>query len=233
MSARGMISHLYDAMFGRGGDQSGLDHWVKMSHAGMSMHDIAYQFIVPTKAQAFVGGPTNSEFVDHLYQSSPGRAADSDGRSHRIDVLENGKGNRADVLFAFANSAEKLAQDKSNGHTLDFNRTEIATLVRMYDALFDRPPDQADINYWIEASEKGIGLSDIATNLIRNDAAVLKFGGMSNTQFVSYLYDTGRGAKAAMQRSRHGDGSWTITCSAGVMRCWALPIRRRRLNWSA
>jgi T5SS/PEP-CTERM-associated repeat protein/autotransporter-associated beta strand protein len=191
ISARGTISRLYDAMFDRAPDQPGLDHWVKISNAGMSMHDIAYQFVVSTEAQALPGLSTNAQFVDHLYQSSLGRTADSAGRSHWIDVLEKGKGDRADVLFAFANSTEKLAQEKANGYTLDFNRTDVATLMRLYDTLFDRRPDQAGINYWIEASERGMGLSAIATHFIQSDEAVLKFGGMSNSQFISYLYSTG------------------------------------------
>jgi uncharacterized repeat protein (TIGR02059 family) len=197
MTARSTITRMYDALFDRAPDQKGLDGWVKMSNAGMSMHDIANQFIGSNESKALFEGASNAQFVDSLYQKALGRTAAEAERSAWIGILDQGKADRADVLYAFANSAEKLALEKDNSVTQDFNRTDVATLVRLYDTLFDRKADQAGLNYWISASENGMAMTDIATSFIQIAEALPQFGGMSNTQFAEYLYKTGLGRQGS------------------------------------
>jgi hypothetical protein len=67
--------------------------------------------------------------------------------------------------------------------------TDVGMLVRMYDTLFDRAPDQGGLNYWIAASENGISMAAIADTFV--DAAEGQFGGMSNAQYVAHLYQAG------------------------------------------
>jgi hypothetical protein len=191
MTVGGIISRMYDATFDRAPDQQGLSHWKSMSQSGTSMHDIANQFINSQEAQALFGAQSNAQFVDGLYQQSLGREADAAGRTYWLGLLDQGKADRAEVMFAFANSAEKLAQEKANGYTLDFAHTDVATFVRMYDTLFDRKADTGGLNHWIAASENGMALRDIANSFIHGEEAVLKFSAMSNTQFVEYLYKAG------------------------------------------
>jgi uncharacterized repeat protein (TIGR02059 family) len=191
MTARGIISRMYDATFDRAPDQQGLEYWLKMSGNGMSLAGIAHQFIISAEAQAFLGRQSDAQFVDGLYQRSLGRAADSSGRDYWIGLLESGKADRAAVMYAFANSEEKIAHEKANGYTLDFNRSDVAILVRMYGTLFDRKADAAGLNHWIAASENGAGLRDIAYLFTQSDEAIAAFSGMNSKQFVDHLYKAG------------------------------------------
>lgn len=213
MTARGIIMRLYDAMFDRAAEQQGLAHWIKLNDAGMTMHDIAQQFVGSPETGTLLGVQSNAQFVDTLYRHSLGREADAAGRAFWIDRLEQGKADRADVLHAFANSAEKLAQEKADGFTLDFTRTDVATLVRMYDTLFDRKADQAGLNHWISASENGMGMTDIAWSFIHSAEAQPLLNGMSNTQFVEYLYTTG----LDRQGSSGEVASWTAQLDSGAI----------------
>ncbi|WP_228535189.1 DUF4214 domain-containing protein [Noviherbaspirillum malthae] len=213
MTARGIIMRLYDAMFDRAAEQQGLAHWIKLNDAGMTMHDIAQQFVDSPETGTLLGVQSNAQFVDTLYRHSLGREADAAGRAFWIDRLEQGKADRADVLHAFANSAEKLAQEKADGFTLDFTRTDVATLVRMYDTLFDRKADQAGLNHWISASENGMGMTDIAWSFIHSAEAQPLLNGMSNTQFVEYLYTT----SLDRQGSSGEVASWTAQLDSGAI----------------
>ncbi|HYD59144.1 MAG TPA: DUF4347 domain-containing protein [Noviherbaspirillum sp.] len=213
MTARGTITRLYDALFDRSPDQQGLDYWVKMSQSGMSTHDIAYQFIVSIEAKTLLGTMSNADFVGSLYQSTLGRAADDAGRAYWNGVLDEGKDDRANVLLAFADSVEKRAQEKANGAMLDFNRTDVAMLIRMYDTLFDRKPDEAGLNYWIAESENGMALRDISASFIQSVEAKPILGNMSNTQFIEYLYVTGLGR----QGSNAEVASWAGQLDSGMI----------------
>ncbi|MFC7516519.1 DUF4347 domain-containing protein [Herbaspirillum sp. GCM10030257] len=197
MTALGTITRMYDALFDRAPDQQGLDGWVKTSNAGMSMHDIANNFLASPESKTLFEGASNAQFVDSLYQKALGRTAAEAERSAWTGILDGGNADRADVLYAFVNSAEKLGLEKANGVTLDFNRTDVATLVRLYDTLFDRKADQEGLNYWIAASENGVAMSDIANCFIQIAEALPQFSGMSNTQLAEYLYMTGLGRQGS------------------------------------
>ncbi|OWW20686.1 DUF4347 domain-containing protein [Noviherbaspirillum denitrificans] len=213
MSARGTITRLYDALFDRAPDREGLDYWVRMSESGMSMHDIANQFLASLEAKALFGMMSNAAFVDSVYRTALGRAADDAGRAHWISVLDAGKDDRADVLLAFADSLEKRTLEKESGVALDFNRTDVAMLVRMYDTLFDRKPDQAGLNYWIAQSEDGMALRDIATCFIQSAQEKLILGNVNNSRFIEYLYETGLG-----RQGNTGEvTSWAAQLDAGTI----------------
>lgn len=213
MTARGIITRMYDAMFDRAPDQQGLESWIRMSDSGMSMQNISREFVDSQESQALYGSQSNARFIDGLYQRSFGRTADAAGREYWIGLLDQGKADRADVMYSFANSTEKLAQEKSSGHTQDFNRTDVATLVRLYDTLFDRKADQAGLNAWIAASENGTRMSEIAASFIQSAEAMSMFSGMSNTKFVEYLYKTGLGRQGSNEEVL----AWAAQLDSGAM----------------
>jgi hypothetical protein len=197
MGAAGVIARMYDAMFDREPDPAGLDYWVAMNAGGMSLDDIAGRFIASAETDTLLGAQGNAAFVDGLYQRALGRPVDSVGRDYWLGLLEQGKVDKADVMLAIANSAEKLAQEQGHGLTLDFKATDVATLVRLYDTLFDRQADAGGLNHWIAASESGMALRDIAWNFVHDSEAAPRFGAMSNQQFVEYLYQTGLGRQGS------------------------------------
>jgi hypothetical protein len=162
-----------------------------MNAGGMSLSDIAARLVASMETDALLGAQDNTAFLEGLYQRALGRPVDGVGREYWSGLLEQGKVDRADVMLAIANSAEKLGRDGASGQTLDFNLTDVATLVRMYDTLFDRKADAGGLNYWIAAGEDGMGMRDIARSFVHDSEAAPVFGAMSNLQFVEYLYETG------------------------------------------
>lgn len=193
LSADGTLTRLYDAAFDRTPDEDGKAYWLNESSSGMSMHDIATVFLASNEPEQSSETMSNAQFVDQLYQFALGRSADSSGRSYWLDMLDSGQADRANVLLAFVNSEEKLALEPVVPVDLDFNQSDIATLVRMYDTLFNRRPDQDGINYWIQANEAGMAMSDIASAFVAAGEVQYLYSAMSNEQYIAMLYKTGLG----------------------------------------
>lgn len=60
---------------------------------------------------------------------------------------------------------------------------------RLYQAAFDRAPDQAGIGFWIAAMDRGISLHDVAAGFMASAEFTARYGASSsNTDFVALLY---------------------------------------------
>ncbi|HWJ93115.1 MAG TPA: Ig-like domain-containing protein, partial [Telluria sp.] len=96
---------------------------------------------------------------------------------------------------------------------LDFNASDVATLVRLYDTMFDRRPDEAGLNFWIQESEGGMGAKAIANAFVASAEASRKQPPMSNQQYVEWLYQVG------LERAGQADevALWTRMLDAGWM----------------
>ena len=125
------------------------------------MHDIASSFVNSAEAQQLYGVMSDEGFVDMLYHTALHREADAGGRAIWTATWKSGL-DRADVLLGFANSTEKLTQKINDAADLDFNLSEAATLVRLYDALLNCHPDQGGINGWLAANDAGMSTHDIS-----------------------------------------------------------------------
>ncbi|MBC7452372.1 MAG: cadherin domain-containing protein, partial [Massilia sp.] len=74
---------------------------------------------------------------------------------------------------------------------LDFNLSDVAALVRLYDVLFNRRPDEAGINFWIGASEGGYKMHQIAQWFAASSELQATYGLLSDDAFVGLLYQNG------------------------------------------
>ena len=213
LSAGGTITRLYDVLFDRAPDQHGMSHWMSKHASGMALRDIAAGFLGSDEGKPVYGSLSNAQYIDKLYNMAFGRHASAGERSHWNDLLDNGKASRADMLLAFADSAEKLALDSLTPAELNFNHSDIAMLVRMYDSLFGRRPDLAGINNWIKVSEAGTTMRDIASSFIASEEAQQLYGAMNNAQFVDMLY------KVALDRNGGKDeiAWWTRRLDDGLV----------------
>jgi Tol biopolymer transport system component len=64
-----------------------------------------------------------------------------------------------------------------------------AQAYRLYQAAFDRKPDQAGLGYWIAQMEHGMGLAGVAAQFVQSDEFKQMFGAApSNASFVDLLY---------------------------------------------
>lgn len=105
-SVGGAAYRLYRAAFDRTPDKAGVSFWIKALDQGISLHDVAQEFINSTEFKALYGvASTNAEFVTRLYSNILDRAPDAGGFDYWLTALNNGYA-RADVLANFSESAE-------------------------------------------------------------------------------------------------------------------------------
>ena len=77
--------------------------------------------------------------------------------------------------------------DKSLTFDIDGNAGQA---YRLYQAAFDRVPDQGGLGYWINQMDSGVGLSQVATGFINSAEFKSLYGNNpSNSEFVTLLYD--------------------------------------------
>ncbi|WP_312931175.1 DUF4214 domain-containing protein [Pseudomonas sp.] len=98
------VRDLYTSVLGREADEAGLDAWVSQLFNGTGRADVAKGIVGSVEA----ADKSNSDFIDALYQSATGRAADADGKAAWEAVLDNG-GTHADVALGIVGSAEAIA----------------------------------------------------------------------------------------------------------------------------
>ena len=217
LSADATITRLYESLLNRAPDPGGKALWLEAHANGMSMHDIANSFVNSAEAQQLYGVMSDEGFVDMLYHTALHREADAGGRASWIEFL--GRRERADALLGFANSTEKLTQQINEAADLDFNFSEVATLVRLYDALLNRHPDQAGINGWLAANEGGMSTHDISNDFVNSAEAQQLHGVMNDDGFVDMLYHTALNREADAGGRALGLACLKITPSTGQMCC--------------
>jgi hypothetical protein len=93
-------------VLGRAADDAGLDAWVSQLFNGTSRGEVAAGIVGSSEATA----KTDGAFIDALYQTATGRAADDAGKAGWTEVLANG-GTHADVAIGIVGSAEAIAHN--------------------------------------------------------------------------------------------------------------------------
>lgn len=128
LSARAdVVYRLYAATLDRTPDRDGFLFW-EDTIAGLSLGDaraakaVAQQFADSQEFEDnFLADPSDEAFVEALYQNVLNRTADEDpgGRDFWLGAFQSGQLDRADMLIAFANSAENVdgtASDIDDGY---------------------------------------------------------------------------------------------------------------------
>ena len=105
----GTLVRLYSSLLDRSADIGGMNYWLSMSEANMSLADIADGFIVSAEASAGFGAMSNEAFTQTLYQQAMHRSGDAVEVAYWTGLLDRGVLDRGDVLLQFAESDEKVA----------------------------------------------------------------------------------------------------------------------------
>jgi len=100
------VRDLYTSALGRAADQGGLDSWVSQLFNGASRAEVAQGIVGSQEAAA----KADSDFIDGLYQSAIGRAADAGGKAAWSGLLAGG-GTHADVAIGIVGSPEAVAHN--------------------------------------------------------------------------------------------------------------------------
>jgi hypothetical protein len=94
---------------------------------------------------------------------------------------------------------------------VDFGTTDVASLVRLYSALYDRAPDEAGLNYWIGAHEAGVSMAAIADAFVADAESGSQYAGNGDAEFVTALYRTALQRDAGAAEAQY----WTDLLAQG------------------
>jgi hypothetical protein len=185
VSVRGTIARMIDALEDRVATRVELDRWEAAHASGTALVDIAGSLLHDYRGDDAL---TYDDFGRSLYRNGAEREGNYKELYDLLTGLRAGE-TRAEVLLAFADSIEMMAYARSAGATVHLADTEIGSLVRMYEALFDRAPDAGGLNYWIGAFESGITLAAIADAFVTGTEDGIN--AMSDAVFVAHMYQAG------------------------------------------
>jgi V8-like Glu-specific endopeptidase len=105
----GAAYRLYQAAFDRAPDLPGLGYQTNALDSGLSLSQVAGNFIASPEFQAKYGNVANdTQFITLLYQNVLHRAPDDGGLQYHLDEIARGE-SRADVLTHFSESPENQA----------------------------------------------------------------------------------------------------------------------------
>ena len=108
------VARLYDTVFGRLPDTSGLMAWKTALESGSAtLLQIADSFTQSAEFRGQYGNLGNRDFANALYVNTLDRPADQAGLDHWTGVLNSGV-SRAEVVLAFSESAEHVALTAAN-----------------------------------------------------------------------------------------------------------------------
>lgn len=189
-SQAAQLMRLYSAAFGREPDALGFEIQLNALEAGVSMQEMAARFIASAEFVNNYGTLTDRQFIDRLYLNALNRDGDPDGINSWLVYLANG-GTRAGLMLIFAESAEHRAISWSTlAEGLWVGNDNAAAIARLYDAAYNRLPDEDGLISWTGALAGGTSLLAIATTFLNSAEGQQIYGGLTNAQFVDALYQT-------------------------------------------
>lgn len=111
------VYRLYSASLARLPDEPGLRFWDgAFADGSLTMRQLAQAFVQGQEfIDNFLADPSDEAYVEALYLNVLGRTSEGDpGGAFWLDAFQSGGLSRADMLIAFANSAENLARNAEN-----------------------------------------------------------------------------------------------------------------------
>jgi hypothetical protein len=211
------IYRMYDTALGRAPDPTGLAAWTKAMDSGMSIHQLAANFIGSAEFQTRYPGMNQNPtaFVTQLYQNSLHRGPDSGGLAYWVNGLTAGRFSQNQVVVSFTESPEHQAMLAANTTGLWVPNEMYASVARLYYTTLDRAPDFSGLIHW------GLALKDGSSTLLSEAQGFMsspefssKYGSLSNADFVNLIYNNvlGRAPDAG------GSAFWTGHLSSDMTR---------------
>jgi len=203
----GQVYELYEGLLGRAPDPLGYAHWLDALAHGQSLVAVARDILGSGEYIAAHGrpaAPTDADFVNELYGTVLGRTADEDGRAHWLDALSHGL-SRPEAAFAFALSAENIAQDAPALAKGVFAPDPVVSEVaRLYYGLLDRAPDRDGLLLWSQEIKDGhLSEAGVARAILAAPEYAAHFGAPTDNAFLTSLYDGALGRTPDADGLRH------------------------------
>jgi len=133
----GGVIRLYQAVFLRRPDRSGLGYWWREVNRGVSLRRVAALMVGAPEFKARYGDLDDAGFVDLVYDNVLGRAPSSADRAYWVGELESGRRTRGGVMVGFSESAEYKAATNPD-----------TRVIGDFFALLRRVPSEDDIDFW-------------------------------------------------------------------------------------
>ena len=204
---------MFDTAFDRPADAYGLDLFAGMLDSpNFDVRDLAQAFVMSTEFQATLGGTSNDDFVEALYQNAFGRASDPAGKAFWTSGLNDGSIQRADALVGFSESPEHVEVTRGDVQMGLFDVDDQAAIAaRLYDSTFDRRPDADGLLYVTTILKAGADVGDVADDFLASQEFQSQYGQLSNDDFVDLLYAN------ALERTANADerGYWVDQIEMG------------------
>ncbi len=185
------VYRAFTAVLGREPDIAGHQHWTtQLASGAMSLDQITTALTASGGFQSTYGGLGNGQFVTTLYQNVLGRAPSTAQLNDWINQLANGA-TRAEVVSTLAESSENIARTRPVQEAFDTTRdptTWADDVVRLYQAIFDRPPDNGGFSHWTEQLPKGAEFNEIVSAFMNSPEFQATYGEASVPEFVELLY---------------------------------------------
>lgn len=145
-------------------------------------------------------------FLMQLYRDILYREADAGGLTFWTQVLEQNLISRENVAAVFINSPE--FQDI------------VGSVARLYFGTFDRMPDQAGLNYWVEALRAGLSLAEIGNAFVTSEEFLSLYGSLDGAGFLAPLYNNILNREADLPGLQY----WQSQLAAGVSKGQVLSL---------
>ena len=190
--ASAQVYRLYRATLGREPDMAGLVSWAdKLVEGTRSLLQVTTGFVDSTEFRTTYANLDNPGFVTLLYDNVLGRAPDAAGLTSWTTLLNNGSRSREQVVIGFSESKE--FKDQTAFKTLLQSREGLKMglmddIFRLYQAVLDRPPDQAGFQDWADRMVEGRAFSSVITGFVKSPEFQATYGQTDHRAFVTLLY---------------------------------------------
>lgn len=186
--AEHQVTRLYLAALGRAPDAAGLVANTRALLAGTSLSSDAAGFFTSGEfARLYGANPSDTAFVNAVYQNVLHRAADAPGQAQYLKALNSGM-SRADVLTSFSESSENRGALETTPNQT-YSETVEAQAERLYDAAIGRTPDAIGYGNLTRAMLNGLTLQQAALGFVQSGEFASRYGGGGdNGTFVDALY---------------------------------------------
>ena len=209
-----IVQRLYDTVFARDADGSGLATWTATLDGGASLAQVATSFVASGEFQATYGALDDGGFVTLLYRNVLDRAPDQAGFDYWTGELA-GRQARADVVAGFSESAEHVASMASSlarGATW-LGDAAAETVARLYLATFERNPDEGGLASWLDLLGSGTSKVQMAESFAASAEFQATYGALDNGGFVDLMYVN----VLDRQADAGGRATWTDALDSGSL----------------
>lgn len=189
-SQAAQLMRLYSTAFDRAPDALGFHIQLDAIESGVTFQDMARRFLQSDEFRNTYGTLNDTQYVQRLYANALNRAPSNSEINDWLTYLNAGN-SRESLMLVFAESTEHRNltwSTLSAGLWVGDAVTE--SLARLFDAAFDRLPDEAGLITWRAALAGGSSLLTVATGFLASAEGQAIYGGLSNAQFVDAMYQT-------------------------------------------